>query len=1180
MLLKRIEIHGFKSFADRTEFELGRGVTCLVGPNGCGKSNVVDAVKWALGEQRPTALRGDQMADVIFKGNGRRSAMGFAEVTLVFDNAQGLLPLDAAEVAIGRRLTRDGESEYFLNRRVVRLREIRELFVDTGLGQNTYAVLEQGRIDAVLNANPVDRRHVFEEAAGIQKFRLRKRETARKLERVGQNLDRVSDLIDELEKRERSLKVQAGRARTYVNLSDRLTERRTLLFLLQGVQIESERRDVAARLAEAERRERETRAALEAAERTYRLAEQARERTREAVARMQERLSEVRAERRSAEERLHAAERRARETAEAASERGREREEAGRAAASAAEALEQVGRNRERAAREAEAAEAVARKERARVGELERELEEALAQEEERERLAEALRVEEVRAGNERSALETRIRKDRAARERTVRREVELAALIERGRAEVADAERRLADLGQDRVRRVRSADEAARLLERRRQESESLRTRIARARAERAALQSRYETLRDVVERHEGVGEAARRLLEAGERGELDGVLGLLADHIEVPAERARAVDAALGPLSAAVVVDGVEALERARAWLRDQGCGAATFVLADGGAAPAEGSDDGGFGERLLEHAEGRFGGLLERLVRSYRLVDDDRALLEALATGRPAVTSDGVRVEPHGALTDPGGGGSMGLVERKAELERLSSRVREQDRHIAELEQELARAGAAEAEAQALLEEALEARRELDEGLHEVRSVKQRLLERVEVYRRELALLAAEHAELEEEERAARRTLRDLERRLAEVARKRREAEAELGRHRASLRRRAETLEEAKQVLARAERERALAEERLRSIEAEAGHVEKAVSEARSRVEALESEIARLAEQKALAEREIGEIREALEASAAEETELVERLERARAEAERAEEERAKREREVAEARSAREEAQQALHEAQLVERDVLNARRHLLETAREELDLDLEARLAEFDPSGAPALDQVEEETRELKERIARLGNVNLDAITELEEVSRRLEFLKSERTDLEEARRSLEKMIKEMEDVSRERFLETFNAVREHFRTLFRKLFQGGRAEVRLEEGKDELEAGIEIVAAPPGKEARSITLLSGGERTLTALALLFALFKAKPAPIAILDEVDAALDEANIERFCGLLGEFLGHSQFLIVTHSKRTMSYADVIYGVTMEERGISKRIGIRLEEYEEKVA
>ncbi|MFG0320623.1 MAG: chromosome segregation protein SMC [Planctomycetota bacterium JB042] len=1184
MRLDKIEIHGFKSFADKTTFDLNAGVTCLVGPNGCGKSNVVDAVKWALGEQRPTALRGDNMADVVFKGNGNRPPMGFAEVTLQFDNSDSTLPIDATEVSISRRLYRNGDSEYLVNRRVCRLKDIRELFVDTGLGQNMYAVLEQGRIDAVLKANPVDRRAVFEEAAGIQKFRMRKREAARKLEKVDQNLLRVADLIEELERRVRSLRIQAGRAKSYVELSDRLTELKTVQFLLAGADMAVRRKQLADDLAAA--RDLDRQSEVELAEATARVESVESETgvVRESLGRARNRRVEVRAEYDQAQERKATLEQRAQESRTAGEERAAEvarldEDLATRSEEASTLAAEAAARGEEQAAARRQAEE--------RKAALETAQREAASREETLHGLEErivGLAERELSLSNDRASLDTEARGLRSARERLVRREAELAGLLERISEESSAVGVELSALDERARERTRSVEESRRELEARRDRELELRREISEKQAALAGKESRRDTLDGVIEKMEGVDEGSRALVKAARDGEgVDGVVGLLGELLPVDRDRARAVDAALGHLAGAVVVRDRAALDRSLGWLRERQAGAATFLVLGSMPSP-EAPDADAPGASLVDGIDLEEGDGLAALFRSLlgraRLVDDEADLLANLGSGRFLVTREGARLEASGAFADPPQKRTLGFVERKAERDRLQAEAEALGEDLRKLAEEEARIGAEAAEWTALVAEAEQEIKEIDAGIAEGRSRGERLAERAAIYRRELAVGARERAELERDAGHVRTRRAEVDEALGVARGEREDAESERRREAARREDEADELERLVGEEATAAREVVRLDERVRAVTAELALVKRGLDEqtaVRSRLEAERSALLARSEEAATAAEGLVE---SIDRLRDEEVEIRDRIVELEAQIERGGGALDLARRGAMAAAEAREKARERLHQLELSERELEMGLSSLRERARDEISLDIEERLAEFDATDVPPLDEVTKELGQVRDKISRIGNVNLDAIHELEEVEQRHEFLTRERGDLDQSRKSLEATIAELDAVSREKFVETFDAVRTHFKTLFRKLFHGGKADVMLQEGVDVLEAGIEIIAGPPGKDPRSITLLSGGERTMTAVGLLFALFKAKPAPVAILDEVDAALDEANIERFCNLLAEFIGKSQFAIVTHSKRTMSYADVIFGVTMEENGVSKRIGIKLDEYEERVA
>ena len=1182
MLLKRIELHGFKSFADKTELEIGRGVTCLVGPNGCGKSNIVDAVKWTLGEQRASALRGDQMADVIFKGNGRRPAMGFAEVTLLFENESGELPIDAAEVAITRRLLRTGESGYLINRRPCRLKDVRDLFVDTGLGQNAYAVLEQGRIDAVLSANSMQRRAVFEEAAGIQRFRSRKREAARKLEKVDQNLLRVTDLVEELEKRVRSLRIQAGRARSYVALSDRLTELKTMQFLTVGAELTEQVGQLKEQLQQA--RDLDSRREQELAEATHRVEQVDTEAqvVRDSIARQRQTRVEVKAELENSVLRRGSLQRDESEARRSATERDaqalrmdQEREARGAEAERMEASLAGLTRDLKRA--EQEVRERSSRLATARA-ELVRQ--EALLASLGRRVLEGADR--ELALSNSLAGFDSQARGLRSSRERLVRREAELSGLLARARIEVSEAEGRLTQLDQQAAEGIRSVAEARVELERRTESIQELRGRISAVVAEISGKESRRDTLDGIIKNMEGVAEGARALVQATREDplRLPGVRGLLAELLPVARDRARAMDAALGHLADAVVVENRAALDHCREFLREHGQGAATFLILDR-SVPVR-ATDAGPGEELLSDVElaSEFTDLFCSLLGGVRLVQADTELLENLGSGRFLVTREGARLETSGAYCDRPQNRSVGFVERKVERDQLREDVRQLAVKLQRLEEEEARTGAEATEWKVVLAESERNRQALEAGIVERRSTVERLRDRSTIYRRELTVSARERLEFDRESR--------------DVAVRRSEAAAALLAQRTDR----ESAEEERRGL---QRERELANESLADLVSSESSASQEVVRLSERVRGSQSELA-------LLRRGLDEMDGSIERIRAERTDLLRRAEQAAGEwreldecvtelmaqdvsvAQRLGELVTREQQSVAalvsvrelalSAAEARELARQQMHDLALKERGLETSLHSLRERAREEISVDIDQDLEQFDAASALSSEEVAAEITSVRDKISRIGNVNLDAINELDEVEGRLTFLATEKEDLDRSRRSLQAAIEEMDAVSKERFRETFDEVRGHFRTLFRKLFHGGKADIQLEEGVDILEAGIEILAAPPGKDARSITLLSGGERTLTAVGLLFALFKAKPAPVGILDEVDAALDEQNTERFCDLLGEFVQSSQFMIVTHSKRTMNYADVIFGVTMEENGVSKRVGLRLEEYEEKVA
>ena len=1200
MRLTRVEIHGFKSFADRVQLDLPPGLTAVVGPNGCGKSNVIDAIKWALGEQRASALRGDEMLDVIFKGNGARAARNFAEVSLHFDNADRTLPVDFTEVVVTRRLFRSGESEYLVNRQPQRLKDVRNLLMDTGLGTGAYSIMEQGRIDAILSAETQDRRRIFEEAAGISRYRARRRESESKLERTDQNLLRLADVVAELEGRVRSLKQQAGRARSYLAPRDRLSALKARFYLHRWEELGAQAQalaDEARTLHEAERAAREALAAA-----------------RDELVVLSDRLSAARGEVDATAEEFRAAtgavdalaqrrtalhERQADAEARAAQLADRLAGLELSLAARAAEA-EDLGRRLAALGSELSAARAQA------AG-----CEAALAAAESARAAGQAEEEARRRAALQRLSELTEWRNRRAEAEA---RHGAASAALARVAARVAELERQLAGIAQAHGELRTGARSLSDTLEARRetlallaaergagqQRADTLDAELRAGRERLAALQSRREALAELLARREGVSTGARTLLDAG----LPGIEGLVVERLRAPRELAEAVEAALGATAEAVLVasraDGVRALEH----LRRSGAGRVLLLPRDA-VRPRAPSPKGSPGEPLLDRLRILSDrDVLQALLGHVRLVPDLAALQDCPLDGSSVwVTPQGDLLDERGVLRGGLTGGEGGLVTRRAECDALEANGLALQQAVAELA-----AGRQHAEEDLA---ALDGRRqELDVEVSRLLAESERAAERErqgEARRleleRDLALTRRDAQVLEgerEQEAQAQQQAGTHEQELDRQADADRQAEEQAGRRQAALE---SALATARAALAETQLQLGTLVEREQSLASESRQVDRARKErATERQAALSEREELVAGRRTLdeelagldaRERDLTERRDALAGvmSAAREKvhELAARLAGGQERATQREQEAAS----VAE----------AVAGFRLREQETAIHRRTLREKVLEELSLDLEQGLppeALVAPQAAPDEDEagepgeraapdpgaaeapadwsaVEREIEELRDRMARMGNVNLAAVDELREVDERLSFLVGQRDDLLAAKAALEDTIRRVDSESRQRFTTTFEEIREHFRHIFRKLFRGGKADVFLAEGVDVLEAGIEIVAAPPGKDPRSISLLSGGERTLTAVGLLFALFRARPSPVCMLDEVDAALDETNIDRFCTVLEDFLQGSQFVVVTHARRTMSYADTLYGITMQEHGVSRALSLTLKEYDE---
>ena len=1183
MHLKRLTLTGFKSFADKTDFDFPEGTTCIVGPNGCGKSNIVDAFKWVLGEQSAKSLRGRQMLDVIFNGSSTRRSSGLAQVDLVFDNSTGRLPIDQTEVTVSRRLYRSGESEYLLNKQVTRLKDIRELFMDTGIGTNAYSIIEQGKVDVLLQASPLERRVIFEEAAGISKYKARRKEAVRRLEHVEQNLLRVQDIIDEVEKRLRSIKYQAGKARSYQSYTERLRELRARFSLSEfhrlSVHIDEHERRVAAGTDAAAALRTEIgrcESAMSALDRKALHVDRQ-------ITQLDNEMLTLQSQITAHEERI---------------EQSRQR---------MAEAEENLRRVRGRCLAE-----------RRRIQELigglraeQRTAEELEERATEQTELIEDLMTEDQRRSRELTEVQARLEDEKAGILDLLRRTAQLHneiqgldlhrenLLTQKGRLSAREAEirRQLENLLTRKAQLQARADEIGELIRVERQRLEEKkriavemdRTRscltqeLAEAKERRSGLKSRHELLCDLDHRYEGVGSGVRAILTRRQAEQGDKVFayvdGMVADLLEADVEHAAIVEAALGDLEQYLVVSDSSAMFADLATIAEtDGC-VRTICLDR--LPPFIGGRDfsampgfvGNAADMVRCHEK------YERLVRHLlgktvvvRTLADALRLAEVSYGLHRFIALTGQIMEPDGRVILGTSTASVGLISRKSQIRQLAEEIAQADQQIAVLSDRMARTSA-EAEhlervqqnLRTAIYEATIEQTENNAALQQVAEDIRRLTEEQPLIAGELGTIENQVADALQRSYASRQRLEELQEINAEreraIARLKEQVD-QLVSLRQQLR---ERLTEARVEAGRLAQQRAGVNERIAALQQEHQRSEAALAAA---VHDLEETTMRLA----AAERAVLKA-DAVLAQLYLDKERVQRQvltcrrerEAARAEAERLAEQ-------LKTTRQQLEEIDVQLHELRLALQEARVRRDELVARVKDELGIHLPDQYRGYEPTSQDWT-AVEAEIAELRQKIERLGNVNLDAIAEQEELEARVGFLTSQRDDLVESRKKLESLIQRLDRESRDLFVTNFEEVRKHFQELYRKLFGGGRADVILEDPNDVLECGIEIVAKPPGKELQSISLLSGGEKTLTAVALLLGIFKSRPSPFAVLDEVDAALDESNNDRFNAVVREFLEHSQFVIITHSKRTMSIADVMYGVTMQEPGVSKRVAVRFE-------
>lgn len=1195
MRLRKLIVAGFKSFADRTEFVFDDGITCVVGPNGCGKSNVVDSVKWVLGEQSAKSLRGSEMMDVIFNGSSARKASGFAEVTLEFDDAESLQPVavDAKRpqvVSVTRRLYRSGESEYLINGQTARLRDIREMFMDTGVGADAYSLIEQGRVAEMLQASAADRRAVFEEAAGISKYKARKKEALRKLERVEQNLLRVNDVLEEVQKRLRSIKYQAGKARSYQQYSEQLKELRSLYSLAQYHTLRAERSALQERLDQVSDRLSAMHARIDhlEANRSGTEAELADiERQAREVAGQ---VASVGAQVATCEQRIELLGNRCRELDEQiATAADHDAELASRIAAAGADAVagEQELRTLElQLAQHTEQIEAMLDEQRTRQLELtdvQAQLEEEKADAIEMMRRTSQLHNDITAAGVRRESLTSQRQRFEAR-----------AAQIDAQRAELA-AERETHAAAVEQVRAI-IAETTERLEEAKAQslrlaaEERDLDLRIGQAKERRSSLASRRSTLEEMQRKREGIADGVKRVLQARTEGRLPFVRGIVADFIRTDMEHAAVIESALSGMDQWLIVESLDALRAHRGDLEQalKRAGVEALCLDRLGAirdtldvaslpVPAERAIDA-----VQFDADGEIAPALWRLL-GHTLIVADLAAAGQAATAAPAgyrfATRDGAVLEADGRVrigqTHPG----SGVISRRTELTSLAVQIEALSAEIDQLAGQrkvAAEQRAAQDDVQQRLRAAIyEAN--TDRVEHEGRA--SRAAEQLAQLERERPILvrdiettAEDIAETVERESDAREKVAQLERLAAERQQRIGQLQEQAQHFKQRLDHLLSHLTDLRVRHAQAGEHRNRVHERITQSRRAADRME---AERRAAADAVEAAQQRRAD----AEAGIASARESIESLLAQRSELqqqAEDLDQSRKGlAERIEEIR----RELVARRREQEDASAAGSRVRVEIGEADVRIENLITRATDELAMDVVAAFANYQHDDQRDWEAVDREIHELRGKIERLGNVNLDAITEQEELEQREGFLTSQLADVNESRRQLTELIEKINVQSKELFAKTFESIRANFQTIFRKLFGGGKADILLENPDDVLECGIEIIARPPGKDLRSITLLSGGEKTMTTVALLFSIFRSRPSPFCILDEVDAALDEANNERFNTMVREFLDQSQFIIITHSKRTMAIADVLYGVTMQEPGVSRRVSVKFEEAAEMV-
>jgi chromosome segregation protein len=1192
-VLQALELHGFKSFADRTRFEFPPGITVVVGPNGSGKSNVVDAIKWVLGSQSAKAMRGKEMTDVIFGGTRGRKQTNSADVTLGFDNTNGLLDVDATEVQVTRRVYRSGESEYLINRQPCRLRDIRDLFAGTGVAGGAYSIIEQGKVDALLQSSPQQRRMIFEEAAGVSRFKLKRQESARRLERVEQNLLRLSDIVDELGARLRSVRSQAGKAQKYKQQSDRLRELRTQAGLADWCDITNQLSIANGQVANAHSEITTTEQEMAATEAEIKQAELASDQ-------LQQQLHKLTVK--SASTRKHIAQNDTTRSSQLArsDELLQESESLQRQLLAI---VLRVGNSRQlvtATAEQLEMAEKQHGQKQTQVHIHQDKLKQSKTQLSEIRARIEGWRLEHTEAVRSAAQLDNQIEvlksqqaSAKAACSKCNDQWGAMTKSLDQVTQQWEEAKSALCQLAPVVKESAQALDTSQAKLSTMRRQLAKAQKRLADLQGQLTGSRERANVLQELERRLDGLSAGVKEILKLAKddpKGPFGNIRGVVADLLHVDVDTAPLVEIALGERANYLVVtdssrlsscltEELVAKERQRS-------GRTGFLRLD---VPVPNSAV----ERVdLSGVPGIMGRADQFVETAPDLVVLARRLLgrtwfiDTLANalhysndigrGLNFITVAGEVVGPDGTLLIGTHQSTTGLLSRRSELRAIHeeiTKLHQQHEQASKQCQDLEASIAAEertalqltAEHTHLTEQSNEVRLQTESAQNRRKQCADRLQELAN--QRDMALHQTESTTSEllhsqNQLNQYRQTLDQLEHLLDSDT----QQIADLERRIASLQR---TAADERVALARCEQRRDSLLHQMNGLQRDHDERDRVLDETRCRLTSCHDQRDELIHSVLNLTTELAELYRNIDTISSSIHQCHQDDRRIRA---------AKKKHAIVIDRLRKQllERQRQFQKHQLDSQQLVYQRTSLAGRLMDDYQIDLE-QIAQTESNHATSIDEgTEQEIRQLREQLHQIGSVNLESLSELETLEQRHDSLHEQFQDLSEAKSRLERIIKQINTDSRALFTSTIDEIRGHFQELFRNLFGGGEADIVMDEGEnaDVLECGIEIIARPPGKQLRNISLLSGGERTLTCVALLLAIFQSRPSPFCILDEVDAALDEANIDRFVEVIKQFMQSTQFIVITHSKRTMVCGDTLYGVTMQESGISKRMSVRMED------
>ena len=1179
MYLKSIEVQGFKSFANKITFKFHNGITGIVGPNGSGKSNVADAVRWVLGEQKVKQLRGASMQDVIFSGTEMRKPLGYAYVAITLDNRDRQLSIDFEEVTVARRLYRSGESEYMINNSPCRLKDVYELFYDTGIGKEGYSIIGQGQIDKILSGKPEERRELFDEAAGIVKFKRRKAASVKKLESEQQNLLRVSDILAELEKQTGPLERQSEKARIYLKKKEELKTLDVNMFLLDNRQVNEQLVKVEENYRTASRDLAQTTEKYEHIKTEYEEIQQEVERLGAEIEKAHAELTDTSAIRGKLEgeigilrEQIHSVE-------------GNKEHLLNRLAAVEADIAEKSSDKSGIMIQKASIDEQVAKLETARDEARER-LEEVHAQMEQLNTEIENAKNVIMQALNDRADTRSRMERFDTMLEQTQIRKAELTSRLVRVKSDEAEADQLVAELEdqfEETNKKVTQLNEKQAAAEKRLLEIKGLLTEDNRVLQETKEKyhqeKSRLDALNNLTERYEGYGGSVKMVME--QKKTEKGIVGVVADIIKVEKKYETAIETALGGNIQNIVTEEEDTAKRMIAFLKKHKYGRATFLPLTSIRHPQEFKNQDvlkeagviGMADKLVRIDE-KYRNVAKAMLGRIVVVDDVNhalAIAKKYAYGVRMVTLEGELLVPGGAISGGAFKNNSNLLGRRRELEELGKKVKELSEKTESLEREIQNI---REERNKLRVQSETLRVTLQNAFIEQNTIRLNL----EAAKEKKEETANGFGDLKTEEAQIEETFKEIETGKEEIRKKLQASEALEQEENAKIGACQKKLEELRTLesdyAAKAAEWDVEVEKMLQKQEFGQQNVDRIDAEIerhRKEKQEIEESMAAGAEEAERKRHNIEEIRLTIEASQKAQSDAEKKLQ----------EDTQQRELLSEKQKTFFDRREELSGQMTGLDKEVyrLNAQKEKLE---ESIETQINYMWNEYEITLSDAASLRKEELTDLaemkrdiaalKDQIKKLGDVNVNAIEDYKNIMERYTFLKGQHDDLIEAEKTLEHIITELDTAMRRQFQEKFKEIAGEFDKVFKELFGGGKGTLELMEDEDILEAGIRIIAQPPGKKLQNMMQLSGGEKALTAIALLFAIQNLKPSPFCLLDEIEAALDDSNVKRYAKYLHKLTKNTQFIVITHRQGTMSAADALYGITMQEKGVSTLVSVKL--------